>query len=103
MSDKRNDKRLPVSISVRYFYGRMFYAGTALNISEHGMLIKSKECLPQDSEILIIIHEEKEILTVHGRVLYLNKNGDLYNGMGIKVMHSPVNYFNFVSRLRADH
>ncbi len=99
MIEKRADQRIPVSIEVRYFYGKMFYSGTISDISKKGMFINTAECIPPNYKIVIIIPYKNDLLTVNSRVSRLRQNSGCFDGMGIEILHSKNNYIEFVDSL----
>ena len=53
--EKRSYERVRTNMDVRFYCGNMFYSGTAINISKGGMLIKTGNCLPITSGIVVIM------------------------------------------------
>lgn len=100
MIEKRSDQRIPVSIEIRFFYGKMFYSGTVSDISKKGMFINTAECIPPNYRIVIIIPYKNDLLTVNSSVSRLRQNSGHFDGMGIEILHPKNNYIEFVDSLR---
>jgi len=99
--EKRTDQRIPVSVEIRFFHGRMFYSGTLSDISKKGMFISTVECIPPDFRTVIIIPYKDDLLTVNSRVSRLRQNSGCFTGMGIEILHSKNRYLEFIDSLTA--
>ncbi len=95
--EKRAYKRVRTNIDVRFYCGNIFYSGTAINISRSGLLIKTGNCLPITSGIVIIIRNDNTLLQVISRVRRLNTIEGHLDGMGIEILNPSNIYRNFVN------
>ncbi len=93
--EKRALERITVNVQADFFYGDTMYTGKVKNISKKGMYIKTDMCPPSDSKIEILLPFMEEVLKVRVKVLRLEKTGETYNGMGVKVMDSSNGYVDF--------
>lgn len=98
--ERRAFERVPTNINARFFYGNMFYTGNILNISEKGMFISTRRCLPCDSMFVIIVRLEDKLLKVVAKVKRLTKGNGYHNGMGVELLYTSVGYLDFVSTLK---
>lgn len=101
--EKRSVERLQSGIDARFNYGDMFYAGTILNLSEKGMFIKTKICLPAGSMFVVLVRKEYELLKMLARVKYSAREKADCEGMGVEILNPPTNYEEYVDRLRPVH
>jgi len=99
MSEKRAHQRISVYIELRYFFGKMFYSGTASDISKKGMFITTAECIPPGSETVLIIPCKGDLLIANSRVIRLRQKNSCFDGMGIEISHPKNNYIEFVNSL----
>jgi len=86
-------------MDVRFYCGNIFYPGTAINISKGGMLIKTGNCLPITSQIVVIIRNDTTLLQVISKVRRLNTIDGHIDGMGIEIINPSKIYKNFVNSL----
>ncbi len=98
-AEKRAFERFPANIDARFFYGNIFYSGTVLNLSEKGMFINTKRCLPSDSMFVIIIRESNALLKVIAKVKRFSIDGSCCNGMGVELMSPSIDYVEFINRI----
>jgi Tfp pilus assembly protein PilZ len=98
---KRAFERVNTRLDARFFCGNMFYSGIITNLSENGMFISTKRCLPFDSTFEILIHLEDEILKVPVKVTRIVKTEGFYDGMGVELLERPRNYLEFVNQLKS--
>jgi hypothetical protein len=100
MSDieKRAFERIPVNISARFYHGNIFYSGIVRNLSEQGMFIDTKKCLPSDSMFVVIIREKNDLLKVIAKVKRASRNTDTCLGMGVELLSPSPGYLDFVHR-----
>ncbi|MBI5408568.1 MAG: PilZ domain-containing protein [Nitrospirae bacterium] len=98
--EKRAVERIPANLSARFFYGNMFYTGTILNLSEKGMFISTRRCLPCESMFVIIIRSESKLMQVVARVKRLAKDNGHYGGMGVELLNATVEYSEFIGGLK---
>ena len=98
-AEKRAFERIPASIDARFFYGNIFYSGTVLNVSEKGMFINTKRCLPPDSMFVVIIRESNFLLKVIAKVKRFEMYDSSCNGMGVELMSPSNDYVKFINRI----
>ncbi|MBI4849947.1 MAG: PilZ domain-containing protein [Nitrospirae bacterium] len=98
--ERRAFERIDTNITARYFFGNMFYTGNILNISERGMLINTRRCLPSESMFVVIIRLESKLLKVVAKVRRLKKGNDHYDGMGVELLSTSVEYLDFIKSLK---
>jgi len=72
-----------------------FYSGILANMSEKGLFISTPVCFPLDSRLNILIHFNKEVLNISGRVRWMRKS----TGIGVEVIRWTNNYLEFVHSL----
>lgn len=101
--EKRTVERLQSGIDARFNYGDMFYSGTILNLSEKGMFVKTKICLPSGSMFVVLVREENELLKMLARVKYSTRSREYNEGMGVEILTPPTDYKEYVARLRQVH
>jgi hypothetical protein len=101
--EKRTVERLQSGIDARFTYGDMFYSGTILNLSEKGMFIRTKICLPPGAMFVVMVREDNELLKMLARVKYSLRSRGHYEGMGVKILNPPTNYKEYVDKLRPVH
>jgi len=98
---RRAFERIPVYIEVKLFCGFMFFSGVITNLSENGMLINTRICLPFESRFEVLIPIKEEVLKVHCKVTRIVNTGDLYDAMGVELLNPPKKYFEFVYSLKS--
>jgi hypothetical protein len=100
-SEKRTSERIHTNVEVRFFCGNMFYSGVIKNISEQGMFISTKRCLPFDSQFEILFRSESEILKVPVKVSRIEKTEGFYDGMGVELLDKPRSYLVYLNQLKS--
>jgi hypothetical protein len=100
--EKRAVERIAAEIDTRFFYGNMFYSGTAVNLSERGMFVHTHSCVPANSEFLVIIKDKKELIKISARVKRVTKTEDRFDGMGIELLNPSARYLEFVEGLKKE-
>ena len=98
-ADKRASNRIPVNIDARFFHGNIFYSGIVRNLSDKGMFIDTRKCLPSDSMFVVIIREENDLLKVIAKVKRASITTDACLGMGVELLSPSAGYLDFVHRL----
>jgi hypothetical protein len=101
--EKRASTRIAAKIDTRFFYGKMFYAGTVVNLSERGMFVHTERCLPAASEFLVIIKNKRELLKISAKVKRVTKTKDCFDGMGIELLNPPERYLEFIEGLENEY
>ena len=98
--ERRSFERISTNINARFFYDNMFYTGSILNLSERGLFLSTKRCLPSDSMFVIIIRLEEKYLKLVAKVKRLAQGEGYYNGMGVEILTTSVSYLNFIRDLK---
>ena len=99
--DKRSFERIDADVDVRFSYGYIFYTGNITNLSERGLFIRTKNCLPDNSLILIMYRVEDELLKILARVKRSIKSNRYNDGMGIEVINPQSKYLDFVNNMKS--
>jgi hypothetical protein len=85
--EKRSFERIDADIDVRFSYGYMFYTGAISNLSEKGLFVRTKNCLPDNSIVLIMLRLENELVKLLARVTRSIRSGNNRDGMGIEILN----------------
>jgi len=99
--EKRAYRRIKTNIEARFFYGNIFYSGKILDLSEKGMYINTKRCLPHDSMFVVILNEGEELLKVIAKVKRISVGDEGCRGMGVELLSPSVGYLEFINKLRS--
>ncbi len=97
--EKRAFNRIPVNIDARFFHGNIFYSGIVRNLSDQGMFIDTKKCLPSDSMFVVIIREDNDLLKLIAKVKRASMNADACLGMGVELLSPSAGYLDFIHKL----
>ena len=92
-------ERIPVDLRSRFSHGNIFNSGTIMNLSKEGMFIKTKNVMPIDSVISVIMHTGEELFQIFAKVKRLNKTAEQYDGMDIDIISSNSSYLKYVKNL----
>ncbi len=92
-------ERIPVDLRSRFSHGNIFNSGTIMNLSKEGMFIKTKNVIPVDSVITVIMHTGRELFQIFAKVKRLNRTAEYYDGMDIEIISSNGNYLKYVKSL----
>ena len=98
--ERRSGKRIKASIDARFFYGNLFYSGTVLDLSEKGMYINTRRCLPFESMFIILIQLENGILKVIARVKRNVMTDSNCGGLGVELLSPSEDYQHFIKGLK---
>ena len=98
---KRASERFPANVDVKFFCGNMFYSGIVTNFSQHGMFIRTMQCLPFESKFEIFFHVNEEILKVPVKVSRIEKTEGFYDGMGVNLLKHPQKYLEYLDHLKS--
>jgi len=98
--ERRAVKRITVSLDARFFYGNLFYSGRILDLSEQGMFLNTRKCLPTGSMFVIVIRLEDELFKVLASVKRMKKGEGCYDGMGLELIKPSGHYKNYVTRMK---
>lgn len=99
--EKRSFERIDADVDVRFSYGYIFYTGSITNLSEKGLFIRTKNCLPTNSLILIMFREDDELLKILARVKRSTKSNRYDDGMGIEVLNPQRKYIDYVNNMKS--
>lgn len=100
IEEKRSYERIPVEIDTRYFYGNMFYSGRVSDLSEAGMFINTKRCLPFGATLIVTIRNKKDDIRTIARVRRIQRTNSSFDGFGLELLSPPEGYLNFVNKLK---
>jgi hypothetical protein len=95
-TEKRLHQRITANIDARFFYGNLFYSCSVLNLSEKGMFIHTRRCLPQNALFVIIFRTGDELVKVIARVKRIQNNASSCDGMGLELLNPSAEYLVFV-------
>ncbi len=99
--EKRSFERIDADVDVRFSYGYIFYTGSITNLSEKGLFIRTKNCLPMNSLILIMYRVEDELIKILARVKRSTKSNRYDDGMGIEVLNPQKKYIDYVNNMKS--
>jgi len=94
--EKRSSHRLSEKFSIRFPCFKSFSSGTVTDISEDGMFIHTDMFFPVQSKFVVLIPFKDEILKVPVKIVRLVKKGKFYDGMGVKLLHLPKKYLEYL-------
>ncbi len=100
MVEKRSSERVPTTINAQFFYGNLFYSGTVLNVSEKGMFINTRRCLPKEAMFVVMVRSGKRSFKVIAKVKRANRFNDDCNGMGVELLSPSSEYLRFIDNLK---
>jgi hypothetical protein len=95
---KRNSERIPVNLALRFPFSNTFIPGTVTNLSVNGMFIDTELCFPLESKFEVLMKLKDEILAVPVQIARIVKSDNKYQGMGVRILHSPAKYLEFLAR-----
>lgn len=101
--EKRDSRRIHVSLTLKYPCRGVLCSGTAVNLSQSGMFIDTEMNFPVQSKFDIVIHLKEHALKVPVRIARLVKRGNRYNGMGVELLDLPKEYLEFLIKLSFDY
>jgi hypothetical protein len=99
--EKRSFERIAANVDVRFSYGYIFYTGKISNLSEKGLFIRTRNCLPDNSIVLIMFRVENELLKLLARVKRSAKSGNNHDGIGIEILNPQEKYLNYIDSLKS--
>lgn len=89
---KRISERIPANLKLRYSCCDTDYSGTVMNLSGNGMFISSEISFPIKSSFEVFIQLKDGILKVPVKITRIVKSGNIYEGMGVKLLNIPEKY-----------
>ncbi len=100
--ERRAYQRTPTYLYARYFYGNLSYTGIITNLSENGMYIKTRKCLPVISKSKVLIPLIDDVLKVPVEIKrVIRMDNGMCKGMGIELLDRSQNYLELVGSLRS--
>jgi hypothetical protein len=96
-TEKRSFDRIPIGEEVKIAYNNKYYSGTVLNISEKGMFLGTKTCLPLNSTLGI----ENKLFKVFVKVKRLTEMNGYYDGVGVKLTNPTEVYSEFINGMKS--
>lgn len=93
---RRSYPRTSTFMEARFFHGNMFYSGTITSISEKGVFLCSKRCLPSGSMCVLLFQSEHKILQAIAKTARIGKKGSYPDGMGMEIIGPSLDYLKFV-------
>jgi hypothetical protein len=97
--EKRDFKRIPANLILRFPSINTFDSGTLTNLSANGMYIKTDICFPIRSRFAVLVQLKDEILKVPVKIVRIVKSGDFYEGMGVKIVNQSKKYLELLIKL----
>ena len=97
--EKRDFKRIPAKLVLRFPACNTFNLGTLTNLSANGMYIKAEISFPVKSRFAVFLQLKKEILKVRVKIVRIVKSGDFYEGMGVKILNQQKKYLELLMKL----
>ncbi len=100
--ERRALKRIPSDVKASFFCNETDYFGTITDMSENGMYIKTdKISFPIESLVDINIGIKTMLLKLPVKICRLSKSRDVYDGMGVRVLHPVYEYLEYVKTLKS--
>jgi hypothetical protein len=100
--EKRQSERILTNMGIRFLMNGSTYSGILKNCSEKGMHIKTTISFPFDPRFEVLIPLKEEVLKVPVEVVRLEKTGDTYDDMSVKVLNQHRKYVEFLIKLNLD-
>ncbi len=95
--EKRAYGRISVHLEVTFYCRDKIHEGTALNLSEKGMFIGTKEmCFPFESTMDVMIPYKEDVLLVPVRLRRIEMSPDSQDGIGVELFDASGDYSQFV-------
>ena len=101
--EKRVTKRIKANKEIIFASDKTKRFGLLMNCSEKGMYIRPSISTPVNMNYEVRIPLKKEMLRIPGRVVRIEKNGDVYEGFGLELMQLPKNYLKYLIKLDLIH
>ena len=89
---KRDSERIPSNIALRFTCRNKLYSGIIRNFSGNGMYIDTEIDFPIESRLEVLITIKDGTLKVPIEIVRIVKSGNIYDGMGVKLLNSPEKY-----------
>jgi hypothetical protein len=98
---ERNSERINTNLDVNYFCCNELKLGIITNLSEKGMYMKTKPCFPCNAAFDVLIPIKEEVLSIPVKIIRIDKEGNDYVGMELKLVEQTKKYLNFVNILKS--
>jgi hypothetical protein len=100
--EKRYYERITTRLRVEFDCNNTICCSAVINLSENGMLLRTKDIyFPLDTKFEIFMHLKEEVLIVPVKVSRLDKTANNYDIIGIELINPPQKYFDYVDNLRS--
>ncbi len=100
--ERRYSERITSDVEARFFYGKLFYAGKITDLSEKGMFVSTRKCLPQDTLFIVMTCENNRVLNMYVKVKRLIRTNGCNDGMGLEIISPPADYLHYVDGLKEE-
>jgi c-di-GMP-binding flagellar brake protein YcgR len=97
--EKRAFKRVPAHLPVKYTCDNIQYSGTAKNISENGMFIRTNNFLPCDNTVEIIVPLKEQISRISASIRRIEKKTSTDFAVGVELINPSDSYIKYVRNL----
>ncbi len=94
--EKRAFERIPVNLYVNLLYDGISHEGIITNISEKGMCINSKLCIPNESKLEVLIPWREKLLKVPVKTGWSIETDETYK-VGVELLNPPNHYLAIVN------
>jgi len=100
--EKRSFERIDTRLRVEFDCNNTICCSAVINLSENGMLLRTRELFfPLETKFEICLHLKEEVLIVPVKVRRLDKSVNIYDSIGLELINPPQKYFDYVDRLRS--
>lgn len=98
--ERRACHRIPANVDIRFFCCSRIYRGTVSNVSEKGMLIRTREvCFPFDSQFEMFISLKGKELRIPVNLSRILMSPDSHDSIGVELLNPSPDYLEFVESL----
>jgi hypothetical protein len=97
--EKRDFKRIPANLILRFPSCNTFNSGTLTNLSANGMYISADMSFPIKSTFSVFVQLKNEILKVRVKIVRIVKSGNFYEGMGVMILNQQKKYLELLIKL----
>ena len=99
MTERREQKRIPVRINAGLSIGKRFYTAEILNLSGSGMLIRANFNVRRGEPITVFLSTSKEIPKLEAELSRIGRKDGTCQEIGVKLIDPPRKYTDFVENL----
>lgn len=100
--EKRDFKRIPANLILRFPSSNTLNSGTLTNLSANGMYIKAEMSFPIKSRFAVLVQLKDEILKVPVKIVRIVKSGNFYEGMGVMILNQQKKYLELLMKLNCN-